>query len=66
METSFCAIATQGPLASRLLDLLAFVNYDDIFLALFDPAIVKISRKGVSTLPENWDKKLGGMGTGTK
>lgn len=37
-ETSFCAIATQGPLASRLLDLLAFVDYDDVFLALFDPS----------------------------
>jgi hypothetical protein len=31
-------IATQCPLASRLLSFLAFVNFDDIFHALFDPA----------------------------
>jgi hypothetical protein len=37
-ETSFSAIAAQSIVASRLLSLLAFMNYDDIFLALFYPA----------------------------
>ena len=34
-ETSFHAIATHSPVASRLLSLLAFLNFDDIFLDLF-------------------------------
>jgi hypothetical protein len=38
MGNFFGAIVTQGPLVSRLLDLLAFVNYDDIFLGLFNSA----------------------------
>jgi tetratricopeptide (TPR) repeat protein len=35
-ETSFSAVARQSPVASRLLSLLAFFNFDDIF---FDPFI---------------------------
>jgi tetratricopeptide (TPR) repeat protein len=35
-ETSFAAVARQSPVASRLLSLLAFFNFDDIF---FDPFI---------------------------
>jgi tetratricopeptide (TPR) repeat protein len=34
-ETSFSALARQSPVASRLLTLLAFLNFDDIFLDLF-------------------------------
>lgn len=34
-ETSFDAIAHQNPAASRLLDILAFMNFDDIFMNLF-------------------------------
>jgi hypothetical protein len=34
-ETSFSAVARRSPVASRLLSLLAFLNFDDIFLDLF-------------------------------
>jgi tetratricopeptide (TPR) repeat protein len=34
-ETSFSAIARQSPMAARMLNLLAFLNFDDIFLDLF-------------------------------
>ena len=34
-ETSFSALARQSPVASRLLTLLTFLNFDDIFLDLF-------------------------------
>jgi tetratricopeptide (TPR) repeat protein len=34
-ETSFSAIKRQSPMASRMLTLLAFLNFDDIFLDLF-------------------------------
>jgi tetratricopeptide (TPR) repeat protein len=36
-ETSFRAVANQSPVASRLLSLLAFLNFADIFLDLFFP-----------------------------
>ena len=35
-ETSFEAIENQNPGAARLLSLLAFVNFENIFLGLFD------------------------------
>jgi len=35
-ETSFAAVERQSPMAARLLSLLAFLNFDDIFLALFE------------------------------
>ncbi len=35
-EASFEAIKNQNPAAARLLSLLAFVNFEDIFLGLFD------------------------------
>ena len=35
-EASFDAIAHQHPAASRLLSVLAFMNFDDIFISLFD------------------------------
>jgi tetratricopeptide (TPR) repeat protein len=38
-ETSFSAVAQQSPMASRFLSLVAFLNFDDIFLDLFNPAI---------------------------
>ncbi|KAJ9655339.1 hypothetical protein H2198_005794 [Neophaeococcomyces mojaviensis] len=34
-EMSFAAIERQSPLAARLLSLLAFINFEDIFLSLF-------------------------------
>lgn len=34
-ETSFEAIAKQNPAAARLLSLLVFVNFEDIFMSLF-------------------------------
>jgi hypothetical protein len=34
-ETSFSAVVRRSPVASRLLTLLAFLNFDDIFLDLF-------------------------------
>ena len=34
-ETSFAAVERQSAIAARLLSLLAFLNFDDIFLALF-------------------------------
>ncbi|KAK3380656.1 hypothetical protein B0T24DRAFT_697246 [Lasiosphaeria ovina] len=34
-ETSHSAVETQMPLACRVLGILAFINYDDIFLGLF-------------------------------
>lgn len=36
-EMSFAAIERQDPVAARLLTLLAFVNFDDIFIQLFRP-----------------------------
>jgi tetratricopeptide (TPR) repeat protein len=35
-EASFEAIENHGPAAARLLNLLAFVNFEDIFMGLFD------------------------------
>ena len=35
-EASFEAIENQNPAATRLLSLLAFVHFEDIFLGLFD------------------------------
>jgi hypothetical protein len=34
-ETSFSAVVRRSPVASRLLTLLVFLNFDDIFLDLF-------------------------------
>jgi hypothetical protein len=35
-ETSFAAVARQSGMAARLLGLLAFLDFDDIFPALFE------------------------------
>ena len=42
-EASFDTIAYQHPAASRLLSVLAFINFDDIFIGLFDPSVIHIT-----------------------
>jgi hypothetical protein len=44
-ETSFAGVKRQSKIASRLLCLLALMNFDDIFLGLFD---VNFRSKGAS------------------
>lgn len=49
-EISFAAIERQTPIAARLLTLLAFINFDDISLQLFD--VTRLS-KTLSALSDN-------------
>jgi tetratricopeptide (TPR) repeat protein len=51
-ETSFAAVARQSPVASRLLSLLAFFNFDDIF---FDPFISRTNpNNNADVQPDDW------------
>ena len=54
-ETSFEAIENQNPAAARFLSLLAFVNFEDIFLGLFggDSAGVLASTRSRGAEPSN-------------
>lgn len=58
-ETSFSAVAKQSLLASRLLSLLAFLNFDDIFLELFDHDTKNITQHAES--PIHRSRKLSGI-----
>ncbi|KAL9628998.1 MAG: hypothetical protein Q9164_007065, partial [Protoblastenia rupestris] len=51
-ETSFEAIAKQSPAAARLLGLLAFVNFEDIFPSLFGAADYNTSAEGSEHIAE--------------
>jgi ankyrin repeat protein/tetratricopeptide (TPR) repeat protein len=48
-ETSFAAVVQQSPMAARLLSLLAFLNFDDIFLDLFTA-----SRDNATNVDRRW------------
>ncbi|KAL8628976.1 hypothetical protein Q9189_005317 [Teloschistes chrysophthalmus] len=50
-EASFDAVATQSPAAARLLGVLAFMSFDDIFLRIFDPSVDGGSRQPDAALP---------------
>jgi NB-ARC domain len=48
-EASFAAIAVQCPAAGRSLSVLAFVNFDDIYMGLFDPRVIHAMHQSEST-----------------
>ena len=55
-EASFSAIARHSPMAARMLSLLAFLNFDDIFLDLFRPDLSSTARleDGVPCSGRGW------------
>ena len=52
-EASFEAIENHNPCAARLLSLLAFVNFEDIFLGLFDGDGVDVLASALSRITES-------------
>ena len=48
-EASFDSVATQNPVAARLLSVMAFINSDDIFLGLFDQSLDGFSQQSHTT-----------------
>ncbi|KAK3169846.1 hypothetical protein OEA41_009230 [Lepraria neglecta] len=55
-EASFDAITHQHPAASRLLSVLAFMNFDDIFISLFDRKATHITEplEALSSSAQTW------------
>ena len=55
-EASFDAIAHQHPAASRLLSVLAFMNFDDIFISLFNRNAIHVieTRETLSLSAQTW------------
>jgi len=61
-ETSFSVIARQSPMTARMLSLLAFLNFNDIFLDLFCPDTSSVARlnDGVTGSGQGWRSFVAG------